>query len=137
MKRQTLLVLGLVLMAGLAPVYAQSSANARFQIPFEFVVGNLTLPAGDYRVEYVAQTSTMTIANANGKLTTMVLSNPISGNSIPSKCKMVFNRYGAKYFLSQMWISNNDRGRAITRSVYEKEVAALGLKTKTVEIAAK
>ncbi len=137
MKKQTLLVLGVVLLAGMAPLYAQSSATVRFQIPFEFVVSDLTLPAGDYDVEYVAQSNLLSISSVSGKPTVMVITNPVSGNSSPAKSELIFNRYGAKYFLSQMWMSNSDRGRVIKKTAYESEVAALGLKTATVEVAAK
>ncbi len=137
MKKQALMILGLVLLAGLAPVYAQSSAKASFSIPFEFVVGNVTLPAGDYIVQYSARTTMITITNANGSPTVYALTKSLSGKSAAAQAKLLFNRYGAKNFLSQLWAANDSRGCAVPKTPYEREVMAMALKTSAIKIAAK
>lgn len=137
MKKQALLVLGLILLAGMTTVYAQSSAAARFEVPFEFVVNNLTLPAGEYVVDYSAKAGVLTIRNMEGHPTAIVLSRPVAGSSPAAKCVLIFNRYGEKSFLSKLWIASETMGRAVPKSTYEREVIALGLSTKPVQVAAK
>ncbi len=137
MKKQALMILGLVLLAGLAPVYAQSSAKASFDIPFEFVVGNVTLPAGDYIVEYSARTTMLTITNAKGSPTVYALTKNVSAKAAPAQSKLLFNRYGAKNFLSQLWTVNDNRGYRVPKTAYEREVMATTLKSTAVQIAAK
>jgi len=137
MKKQALLVLALVLLVGMAPAYAQSSVIARFEIPFEFVVGNLTLPAGDYTATYESRNGVLQLRMDKGTPCVTVLTNAVSGNPITAGAVLRFNRYGAKHFLSQLWVSNSGRGRQIQKSDYEREVMALSLKTKGIQIAAK
>ncbi len=137
MKKQTLMILGLVLLAGLAPVYAQSSAKASFSIPFEFVVGNVTLPAGDYIVQYSARSTMLTITGAKGSPTVYALTKSLSGRAAPAQSKLVFNRYGAKHFLSQLWAANDNRACGVPKTTYEREVMTMALKTSAIKIAAK
>ncbi len=137
MKKQALMVLGLVLLAGLAPVYAQSSAKSSFNIPFEFVVGNVTLPAGDYTVEYSARTTILTITSAKGSPTVYALTKNLSAKAAPAQSKLLFNRYGAKSFLSQLWTANTNRGFGVPKTAYEREMKGIALKSTAVQIAAK
>ncbi len=137
MKKQALMILGLLLLAGLAPVYAQSSANARFSIPFEFVVGNVTLPAGDYIVEYSARTTMLAITNAKGSPTVFALTKNLSAKAAPTQSKLLFNRYGAKNFLSQLWAANDNTGYRVPKTAYEREVMAMAPTSTAVQIAAK
>jgi hypothetical protein len=50
--------------------------------------------------------------------------------------KLVFRRYESTYFLSQVWITGNDRGRDVSRSNAELEMAAKSMqKGNTVVVA--
>ena len=136
MKKQMLVVLSFVLLAGLGTAFSQASTEARFNIPFEFVVNDVTLPAGDYIVDYSARTSYLTVRNVDGRATAIVLTKPASGKAISAQYVLVFNRYGKKNFLSEMYSADNAIGRGIPKSAYEREVTA-GLKVRSVQLAAK
>ncbi len=136
MKKQSCFVWLLVLVASLVPAYAQSSATARFHIPFEFVASDVTLPAGDYVVIYSSLNSALEIRNKIGNANVTKLTRPLDGKSIKSGAVLIFNRYGAKNFLAQLWLSDSTRGRQIPQSKYEREIMAQRLKTKTVQVAA-
>ncbi len=136
MKRQVL-VIGLVVLAGLAPLFAQASATARFNVPFEFVVGDVTLPAGEYTVNYEAKTSLIQVGKTGGGVSAIVLTMPSAAKLATASPTLVFNRYGAKSFLSEIWVNGEQIGRAIHKTSYEKEMMAQGLKTKSIQIAAK
>ena len=49
---------------------------------------------------------------------------PESGGHPDNSSKLVFHRYESTYFLSQVWITDNDRGREVSRSDAEREMAA-------------
>jgi hypothetical protein len=50
--------------------------------------------------------------------------------------KLVFHRYESTYFLSQVWITGNDRGREVGRSPAEREMAAKTMQKDNTVVAA-
>ena len=50
-------------------------------------------------------------------------SNAVVANEIQTQSKLVFNRYGDHYFLSQVWTAGNSRGRQLLKSGREREMA--------------
>jgi len=54
----------------------------------------------------------------------LIVGSNVAENLNPAnKTKLVFNRYGDKYFLSQVWIAGETRRRELPKSSREKEVA--------------
>ena len=96
-------------------------------IPFNFVAGGATLPAGEYAVGRSATN--------DGVLLLKQQDNPRASAMIPtfaaqrlepkSKPTLVFHRYGDRYFLSQVWTAGQIRGRQLMRSASEKEIVKL------------
>jgi hypothetical protein len=69
----------------------------------------------------------------------MVGSNRAETLERANKTKLVFNRYGKQYFLSQIWVEGANCGRQLLKSNREKEVAkeiAQNLTHERVEIVA-
>ncbi len=116
-----LLLLGTVaFVTSVASAYGQGSRTTRANVPFDFIVGNTTLPAGEYTVASISGTSeTLRIQNTESqqavyRLTT-ALGTPLGGNS-----KLVFHRYGAQYFLAEVWGAGDTRARQVMKSRSEK-----------------
>lgn len=106
--------------------HAQSTSDIKFHIPFDSVAGKANLPAGDYtvRVESGTATKIIRIRNADGKyLFTTGFSMPTRSRELSAQGKLVFNRYGDQYFLSQVWQPGVSNGQALPRSGAEREVA--------------
>src|SRR5262245_37695702 len=90
-----------------AALFATTSAapvtvRIKAEIPFDFRVGSKRLPKGEYLIESVGDTGTLTIRHAKrGKAVTfnIIKSKPTDS----SKSKLVFNRYGDQYCLSRIW----------------------------------
>jgi len=124
MKRHafvTAAVLGLLLMPALAPVYAQSM---RFEVPFDFVAAQTTLPAGEYRVSQNEPVQgVVRLISSKGSSAAMCLAHAIQSNRPSGTAKLIFNRYGNHYFLSQVWSQGNDRGQVLRPSKAEREIA--------------
>jgi len=95
-------------------------------IPFEFVAGKLTLPPGEYRVEKLEQGSAaVLIHRAQSSASFMVMTLPAQANKPQSKSKLVFNRYGNRYFLSQYWSAGSSSGRLLPKSAREEEISRI------------
>lgn len=106
--------------------HAQSTAPLKFHIPFDSVVGRTTLPAGDYtvRIEDGTASKTLRIRNADGKhlfATGFMMS--LRSRQLPAQGKLVFNRYGNQYFLTQIWHPAIGAGQSLPKSRTEREVA--------------
>jgi hypothetical protein len=124
MKRHaiaTAAFLGLLLMSSLAPVYAES---LKFEVPFDFVATQGTLPAGEYRVSpnEPAQ-GVVRLVSSTGASAAICLTHAIQSSRPSNTAKLIFNRYGNHYFLSQVWSPGTDRGQVLRPSKAEREIA--------------
>ena len=117
------LVVGLALVAGVTSANGQiRSQSVTATIPFDFVVGDKTLPAGRYIVSAATNDGTgLRIENRDGKYLAFRLSNPVAQKSQKHQVKMVFNRYGQQYFLTQIW-SGDGSGRELRPSKMERNL---------------
>jgi hypothetical protein len=122
MKRNLIAMLSLVVVSlifNATSVYAQSFAKAH--VPFAFNVGQKRLPAGTYelKIDGVASSNIM-IRNIETKESTL----SIAGYEPPrnTESKLVFNRVGNEYFLSQVWSGSGSPGMRIPTSKREREL---------------
>jgi hypothetical protein len=53
----------------------------------------------------------------------MCLSNYAEAAKAPDQGKLVFNRYGDRYFLSEIWTAGDTSGRTLLVSKVERELA--------------
>jgi hypothetical protein len=107
----------------MVPVTQAQSITLRAEIPFDFAVGNKWLPAG----EYLVNTSTpgvMLIQSKDASSSAFAMTTAVNTGKPSDVSKLVFNRYGEQYFLSKIWIRSSDTGRALSKSRFEREVAA-------------
>jgi hypothetical protein len=107
-----------------ASVYAQGSQNLTVQVPFGFHVGDSILPSGEYIVSTDVAPGVVRVRSADAKSSVMILSMPTQTLATPSTGKLVFNKYGDEYFLSQIWKSGVNTGNKLHQSRREVEVAA-------------
>jgi len=124
MKRHafaTAAFLGLLLMSSLAPAHAQS---LKFEVPFDFVAAQGTMPAGEYRVtpNQPAQ-NVVRLVSSKGSSAAICLTSAIQSTHPSDTAKLVFNRYGNHYFLSQVWTLGSDRGHVLRPTKAEREIA--------------
>ena len=118
----------LVLIVTLAFVSAVASASGQTRlsgadIPFDFVAANRTLPAGQYDVVNGSsgqEIVKMISAEKGGSVFT--LTNAIIANERAEQSKLVFRRYGNRYFLSEIWVAGETVGRKLLKSREEKKM---------------
>ena len=143
MRKQALQIVFTVSLFGLlcAGARAQTANNVmKFHVPFEFVVGERTMPAGDYLVSFVSPQSSPTallIKSGDGRASRIIQMTPVEARRARRAATLVFNRYGTQHFLSQFWTPAERAGLKVRRSRSERtvEVARSGERA-TVEIGA-
>ncbi len=100
-----------------ATSFAQSARRTVIRIPFDFVVGGKTLPAGRYRVEPVARDSytTWEIRSTSRRAGAIVLTTAIRGGAAQAESSLVFRKEGGTYFLAEVWPAYESAGRAFAQ----------------------
>ena len=113
------LVVGLALAAAVVSVNGQStSVLVTSDIPFDFIVGDKTLPAGEYTVRSAASNG-VKISTRDNESSAMRLSNLAVDTSKKRNARLVFHRYGQQYFLAEIW-SGDHYGRQLLQSKKER-----------------
>ena len=127
LKGFTMLVLIVTLALATAVVSAngQSTANKVVaNVPFEFSVGYKALPAGTYSVHSIVSASDgLLIQSTDGKISALRLSNATRRIKEKPQARLVFHRYGERYFLAEVWNGIDNAGRQLTKSQEERAIA--------------
>jgi hypothetical protein len=139
MKKQAYTMIAMIVLVGSMAVAARAQTSGRTQlianIPFQFSVGNKTLPAGEYTVLAVDAESAnvaLKIQSQDGKMSAMVRMMTVTGKAQKS-AKLTFHRYGDQYFFAEAWVDGDTSGlqaqkpraeRAITRELAGAKIAA-------------
>ena len=126
MKKQ-ILWMPLILIAMLATTAvstrAQAAYGARADVPFDFIVGDKTIPAGRISADGVSDAvlGSLVITNkAQGKLAVRT-GRRMLGAERTNQCKLVFNKYGDRYFLAEIWIPGYQTWE-VTKSKQERSL---------------
>jgi hypothetical protein len=121
-----------------AAAVAQNPEAIRMKttIPFDFVAGNKTMPAGQYTVERAYLSPVLVLKSAGGQVQS-IITNRVESRGVASPRELVFNTYGKEYFLSEFWDGTNS-GRQLHKTSHERELAtgrAIPTGTTTVALA--
>jgi hypothetical protein len=86
------------------------------KVPFEFVVGNRTFPAGTYKFQSLLNSvagkdaiDVLTVRSTEGQLYQAVVTD-VAGSAEPSKPRVLFMRSGGRAFLSEVWEPGKQAG---------------------------
>jgi hypothetical protein len=147
MKTQAYTIIAIIVLVGSMAVAAQAQTNGRTQlianIPFEFNVGNKTMPAGEYTVLQVnpaADHAVLQLRSRDGRASAMVQMGSVVGKA-QENAKLIFNRYGNKHFFAQAWVDGENSGLQASKSRAERatqrELAGIKLATESVALTAR
>lgn len=128
MKRElrkdfTMLLLVIVFALSTAVVSAkvQSTTNVVADIPFAFSVGHKTMPAGEYSVKTIlSSNSGLLIQSADRKNLAIRLSVETDRRKGKTNARLIFHRYGERYFLAEVWNGSDQTGRQLLKSQEER-----------------
>jgi hypothetical protein len=130
MARQIMKALAmLVLIGGLTAASAvvasgQSGRTVKADVPFDFIVAEKTLRAGNYDIVIPNEGGdALAIRSRNGADQVMRLSHAAQrANDGKLTAKLVFHRYGSTYFLAQAWTAGNSTGCELPKSRQERSI---------------
>jgi len=127
----TLLILMLVALTGL--VNAQTRIKA--QVPFDYVVKDKTLPAGECTIQVKGDGITV-LWIASGGEGLFVHPNASQSAKPSAQTTLLFRRYGDRYFLAGIRRQGEDRGYEFPVSRLEGELRAQNIAEKIVTLLA-
>jgi hypothetical protein len=109
------------LVAAVAPANAQITRMQTAYVPFEFTVGNQTLPAGRYDVSQITTGGrTISVRNRQNGESAVRLTSLLKQFEPAKRSVLVFNRVGEIYFLSEVWLGGEIEGRQVLKSKAEE-----------------
>lgn len=105
-----------------APAAQGQSTSLGAQIPFAFHAANTVLPPGSYEITPIGS-SVIKIQNRATHEFALLITNPIGESQPHSGSSVTFNRYGAEYFLSDVFWDGYRTGQRPLRSESERQLA--------------
>jgi hypothetical protein len=137
MKKQafrSITILGLLLVMTAVSVRAQSERSKVTNIPFNFIVGQKTLPAGEYTIEPNRRDSlnVWLVQSRDGHISALFTTMSVRASETQEKTKFVFHKYGDQYFLSQIWTPGGNSGRELHMPRVEREMAKNSVERQTI-----
>ena len=126
MKRYLNIAMAIVVLAGAfaASAQAQTAGSQKVfaNIPFAFNVGKTNLPAGKYTITVLNPSSdrkTLQIRSSDGRSSAMIQTNAVDGKA-SDDAKLVFHRYGDRYFFAQVQMAGDPVSLAAVKSSAER-----------------
>ncbi len=114
-------------------IIAALAASASFaetynlNVPFDFVAWNKTMPAGTYLMDHASTAAPgVVIMRSLDKKTTFVVMGSSATSEGNRQGKLVFHRYGNRYFLAEVWTRGSDGGHRLRMTPEERELQAQG-----------
>jgi hypothetical protein len=146
MEKTARTMIALLVLVGSTAVAANAQNNGRrlvATIPFQFNVGDKTLPPGEYSVAQVNPSSdraVLQLRSKDGRGSAMIQMNNVIGKA-PERAKLVFNQYGNQHYFAAAWIDGDAAGLQTQRSrserATERELSALKGSRARIEVAAR
>lgn len=120
-----LVVVTLVVLSGMAAAQLNSGSKIVTQVPFEFMVANKVVPAGEWVVRIaIADFNILDISNAQTNAGVFSPSSRTEAKQPASHYALVFNQYGDRYFLSGIKLQGSKIAYRLPESKAEAELRA-------------
>jgi hypothetical protein len=120
-----LVVVTLVVLSGMAAAQRIGSTKVVAQVPFEFMVANKIVPAGECVVQAANDDGRiLVIRNTEAKVALMSTSSQAEGKQDASDYALVFQHYGDRYFLSGIKLQGSNITYLLPESKVEAELRA-------------
>ncbi len=121
-------LLGCLSMAALAVVLAAplpaQSIEVKANVPFDFMVGGRTLPAGSYEFGLLSQGGVLRVMSESGSTSAMTASRVDHTGATQTATMVEFHRYGNDYFLYRVWNGTTNTGIEVPVSHTERELSS-------------
>ena len=118
-----MLIVALAFATAVVSANAQTSNKVAANIPFDFVVGDKAMPSGKYTVKAASlQGDGLIIQSADARSSAFRLTNAIAPQRSKTHARLVFHRYGDRYFLAEVWSGYDSPGRQLNKSRQERAI---------------
>jgi len=140
MKKQsyTILVITALLVIVFTSAQAQSDRLIAANVPFNFVIKDRALPAGEYlfALVQIGGSDAVKIQSADGHITAFVPTRSAREKVSRTEPTLVFNRYADQYFLSQVYGLEESTTLHLAKPRAEEQLAKRATERSNVSIAA-
>ena len=108
MTRILMMAMTLTLLPMMAAAQMQPDAKLVAQVPFDFMIGGKTVPAGQFSVQRAAPGSiALAMRNRDAKVSVVTNAARDERKTPAAANTLVFNKYGHHYFLSQVKVEGS------------------------------
>jgi len=120
--------------------YAQTTHHSALtvKVPFEFVVGNQTFPAGTYKFQSLLNSvagkdaiDVLEVRSTEGRQYQAIVTNVVGGEQ-PNNPKLVFRRSAGRAFLSEVWEPGKSAGCRLQKRHDQTQMAKIENETVTL-----
>ena len=134
MRKRSFATLGVLALLATASAFGQQ--RMRVDIPFEFHLMDNVMPAGQYIVDTAANNVLSLDCRACRSHAVAAASGIGGGANLSDQGRLVFNKYGDTYFLSEVWTPGYTQGGSLSKSKTEREMARITPAVGRVTVAA-
>ncbi len=114
-----------IALAAVAAIHAQAQTLTA-DVPFSFHMGSNAMPQGAYRIAATSSHTMAWMTQMDGNGAAAISTFTVAGKKSEASPRLVFRRYGADYFLAEIWGGDASFGLAMPQSTREKELARNG-----------
>ena len=111
----------------------QAETRVIANVPFDFMVRNQQFVAGSYTLTVDIPKSVVLVRGAEDAVLSLSIATTRASHG-DLRAKLVFNRYGDRYFLSEVWPAGSNDGRELLPCNAELELARNGAKPEIVAL---
>lgn len=95
------------------------------KVPFAFQVGNTDLPGGEYTLRNWGGDGQLVLLQGPQARAKLFAAEEGSAAAAPQGARLVFHRYGDRYFLSELWFQGESTGRKLPIPTRERQLLAM------------
>jgi hypothetical protein len=99
----------------MAPILS-ASTNLEVNVPFGFVAGHSTLPAGQYEILIDDSRHLICIKGSGVNLSMFLLTQPAEARTVSEESRVEFKRRGDEYSLSALWVLGEKYGQEVPQA---------------------
>ncbi len=103
----------LLMIGAMSMVPVLAATNLEVNVPFGFVAGHTTLPAGQYEISIDDSKHLICIKSGGPNSSMFLLTQPTEAPTVREESKVVFTRQGGEYSLSGLWVAGEKSGQEV------------------------
>lgn len=122
--------LAILFVVGSTVLLSQPAIRIKADIPFAFELANHKVPAGEYTITAQQGERSLLVSTSSEFIASVLRNFDLGRRGVKdgAEIKLVFNKYGDRYFLSEVW-APNDAAHGLLKSKNERTMVTSTLIT--------